>query len=67
MAHFVTSIAGTSSSFSLLAKKDDDGTVSHMCQPMFIPSKPDKVSTSKKVNWDYDTPQSRKCREAFAK
>jgi hypothetical protein len=34
---------------------------------MSIPSQPDKVSTSKKVYWDYDTPQSTKCREAFAK
>jgi hypothetical protein len=34
---------------------------------MSIPSKPDKVSPSKKVYWDYDTPQSRKCIEAFAK
>ena len=38
-----------------------------MCPPMSIPSKPDKVSPSKKVYWDYDTPQSRKCIEAFAK
>jgi hypothetical protein len=34
---------------------------------MSIPSKPDKVSTAKKVYWDYDTPQSTKCRETFAK
>ena len=34
---------------------------------MSIPSKPDMVSPSKKVYWDYDTPQSTKCREAFAK
>ena len=86
-------IAGTSSS-SLFVKKDDDATMSPMCPPMSIPSRPDEVSTSspsyyhnckmltispfhipnskdtipdKKVYWDYDTPQSRKGREAFAK
>jgi hypothetical protein len=37
------------------------------CPPCAHPSKPDKVSTSKKVYWDYDTPQKTKCREAFAK
>ena len=34
--------------------------------PFHIPNSKDTIP-DKKVYWDYDTPQSRKCREAFAK